>query len=143
MNDLTDEELAEMDEDCKPECPCEMHRAVTEIRHHRAMVKRLEAWLGQMAKPAFDTQMTRYIAAIIRDLMSGPDAEQCSRCGKPEAPDCCATLRPQLPGPGVLDVHAVTNYHAVDYPAGIRTILASNMPGEAMRKALEELAGLR
>lgn len=42
MSDLTDEELAEMDEDCKPECPCEMHRAVTEIRHHRAMVKRLE-----------------------------------------------------------------------------------------------------
>lgn len=30
---------------------------------------------------------------------------------------------------------------AVDYRAGILTILASDMPGEAMRKALEELVG--
>lgn len=32
---------------------------------------------------------------------------------------------------------------AVDYLAGILTILASDLPGEAMRKALEELVGLR
>lgn len=32
---------------------------------------------------------------------------------------------------------------AVDYLGGIRTILASDLPGEAMRKALEELVGLR
>lgn len=72
QRDLTDDELAEMDEDCRSGCECEMHRMVTEVRRHRAMVLRLEEWATQLDtnRDGFG-HVAHFIAAELRNRMKG------------------------------------------------------------------------
>lgn len=72
MGDLLEHELSEMDEDCQGDCPCEMHRMVTEVRRHRATMLRLEAWAVDLeAKRDQPGDVGHFIAAELRNRIKG------------------------------------------------------------------------
>jgi hypothetical protein len=66
MSDLSGNELA-MLEGGDPDCECMFCRATAEIRRHRAMVNRLEAWADEL-----DAKRNgHFIAAELRERMGG------------------------------------------------------------------------
>jgi hypothetical protein len=73
MPDLSDIELQAILAGDGPDCACVCCRAAAEIRRHRAMVKRLEAWAVELeSQPSDWPAIPREAVAFrLRELMGG------------------------------------------------------------------------